>query len=207
MTRYYGGLSKPPKQLIRRMETGKKPSNQQLAGARAKEHRDYEFLCMVVDDVSPAVRKMISSLDPEQGGLPATDISEPLIVEQVLQEFFKATYRHKITALRKKRYIVGSKLVNGKQVILHRSPTAMDIRSAVRFAVKELQYIRAEAIKDDPDQGIPMRRNVAAANAIAALRQKERIRLDRLNRLRSVKPLERPTLTAKYRRRKGGRLR
>ena len=172
-------------------------SNQALAAQRLKEERDADFLWMVVDDVTPAIRKLIPSLDASQGGLPQTDLSAAESVERVLHEFSKKTFIHIVNGIRKKRYVVGSRIVNGRRVNLHRSPTPMDLRKAVRVAVDQLQYIRRETIKEDPNQGVPMRRNLAAANKIAAMRERKRAEAKKLSRKRPIKPLTPSSITAR----------
>ena len=182
-------------------------SNQALAAQRLKEERDADFLWMVVDDVTPAIKKLIPSLDPWQGGLPQTDLSAPEFVERVLHEFTKKTFIHIVNGIRKKRYLVGSRVVKGRRMNLHRSPTPMDLRKAVRVAVDQLQYIRRETIKEDPEQGIPMRRNLAAANKIAAMRERKKAEAKKLSRKRPIKPLTPPTLTARAKKKRPRRSR
>lgn len=184
------------RKLIEQIEASKNPSNHRLAAVRVREQRDHDFLLMVVDDVSAVIKKILPSLDPEQGGLPDTDLSAPQVVERVLQECFRATSRHKIAALLKKRYVIGSRREGNERKVLYRSPKVMEMRQAVRFVVEELQYIRTEVIKEDAEQGTPMRRNVAAANAIAAMRSKTiRAELNR-KQLRVFKPLDPDMITA-----------
>jgi len=192
-------------------------SNQKRAAQRLKEDRDYMFLCLVADDVIVAIRKYIPSLDPMQGGLPDKDLVADTSVERIRQLVYRQpAYQRALIAIRRKRYEIGTRL--GKPV--YRSPTAADIREAVRFAAKELDYIRKEIIKEDPAQGIVRDPARDAARAIFALRMKPKNRwvkskvmpvatqvenpwIRRRGIAKKVKDaLEPPTLTARAKRKK-----
>jgi hypothetical protein len=191
------GQIRPPKQPIRQIERVKL-TPQKAAALAQKEEDDYTLLCAVADDVIPALCKLIPSLDPMQGGPPSGDVFGDHWIERIDRLAFKnPRFQQTLIGIRKKKYFIDRRWLFGKWIDVHRTPTRDDLRKAVRFSAHELQYIRTETIKDDPELGEPLNRGKRLANSILMWRIKQK--MQKKKRLKKIEPLETP-LTASYKR-------
>jgi hypothetical protein len=198
MPKHVDGQLRPPKQPIRRIERVKL-TPQKVAVLAQRDEDDYTLLCAMADDVIPAICKLIPSLDPMQGGPPSGDIFGDNWIERIERLVFKTpAFQQKLIAIRKKKYFIDRRWLFGKWIDVHRTPTRDDLRKAVRFSVHELQYIRTEIIKEDPEQGEPLNRGKRLANSILMWRLKQKIQ--KKKRLKKFEPLAPPLLTANYKR-------
>ena len=116
------------------------------------------------------------------GGPPSADLFGDNWLERIERLAFKTpAFQQKLIAFRKKKYFIARRWLFGKWVDVHRTPTRDDLRKAVRFGIHELQYIRTETIKDDPEQGEPLNRGKRLANSILMWRIKQKMQKKKQN--------------------------